>query len=82
MRRIRHAIERSGMSAVMERRAAGDRGAKRIGPATIALVCRLKREVYPDFSLRHLYEQGKRTTSGPSLVPLAAANVAGSRSNG
>ena len=30
---------------------------KRITAATIAMLCRLKREVYPDFSLRHCYEQ-------------------------
>jgi hypothetical protein len=81
MRRIRRAIERSGMSAVMEQRGGRPRR-KRIATATIAMLCRLKREVYPDFSLRHFYEQVSEKASGQSLIQLAAANVAGSRSSG
>ena len=30
---------------------------KRISAGTVPMVCRLKREIYPDFSLRHSYEQ-------------------------
>src|SRR5437763_13737436 len=29
---------------------------KRIKAGTIELLCRLKRDIYPDFSLRHFYE--------------------------
>jgi truncated hemoglobin YjbI len=56
MRRIRRAIEHGGMSAVMDQRGGRSRR-KRILPATIAMLCRLKGEVYPDFSVRHFYEQ-------------------------
>jgi hypothetical protein len=63
MRRIRHAIERSGMSAVMEQRGGRPRR-KRIPPATIALRCRLKHEVYPDFSLRPTFPCAISTSRG------------------
>jgi transposase len=55
MRRIRRAIERGGMSAVMDQRGGRPRR-KRIAELTIRELCRLKREVYPDFSIRHFYE--------------------------
>jgi hypothetical protein len=55
MRRIRRAIERGGMSAVMDQRGGRPRR-KRIAVPTIREMCRLKREVYPDFSIRHFYE--------------------------
>jgi transposase len=55
MRRLRHKVERWGMSAVMDQRGGRPRR-KRIKAGTIELLCRLKREVYPDFSLRHFYE--------------------------
>lgn len=56
MRRIKRAIERSGWSAVMDQRGGRPRR-KRIEPHTIAEICRLKREVYEDFSIQHFYEQ-------------------------
>jgi transposase len=56
MRRIRRAIERSGMSAVMDQRGGRPRR-KRITPETIRELCRLKHDVYPDFSIRHFYER-------------------------
>jgi hypothetical protein len=55
MRRLRHKVERWGMSAVMDQRGGRPRR-KRIKAGTIELLCRLKRDVYPDFSLRHFYE--------------------------
>src|SRR5260370_14616577 len=55
MRRSRRAIERGGMSAVMDQRGGRPRR-KRIAALTIRELCRLKREVYPDFSIRHFYE--------------------------
>jgi transposase len=55
MRRLRRKVERWGMSAVIDQR--GDRPRrKRIKAGTIELLCRLKRDVYGDFSLQHFYE--------------------------
>lgn len=56
MRRIRRGIERHGMSAVMDQRGKRPRR-KRIKAATIEMLCRLKRDIYADFSVRHFYEQ-------------------------
>ena len=56
MRRIRRRVEQFGMSAVMDQR--GKRPRRRlVKAATIEMLIRLKRDVYPDFSLRHFYEQ-------------------------
>ncbi len=43
------------MSALMDQRGGRPRR-KRIAVQTIREMCRLKREVYPDFSIRHFYE--------------------------
>src|ERR1700731_93762 len=56
MRRLRRKLERWGMSAVMDQRGGRPRR-KRINAGTIEMLIRLKRDVYPDFSLRHFYEQ-------------------------
>ena len=56
MRRLRGKLERWGMSAVMDQRGGRPRR-KRIKAGTIELLCRLKRDVYADFSVRHFYEQ-------------------------
>src|ERR1700737_1467974 len=55
MQRLRRKFERWGMSAVMDQRGGRPRR-KRIKAGTIELLCRLKRDVYADFSLRHFYE--------------------------
>jgi transposase len=55
MRRLRRQVERWGMSAVMDQRGGRPRR-RRIKAGTIELLCRLKRDVYADFSLRHFYE--------------------------
>src|SRR5947209_3131540 len=55
MRRIRWRVEHYGMDTVMDQRGGRPRR-KRIKAGTIELLCRLKRDVYPDFSLRHFYE--------------------------
>src|SRR5215472_6088550 len=55
MQRIRRRVELGGMSAVMDQRGGLPRR-RRIKAGTIELLCRLKRDVYPDFSLRHFYE--------------------------
>jgi transposase len=55
MRRVRRKVELWGMSAVMDQRGGRPRR-KRIKAGTIELLCRLKRDVYADFSLQHFYE--------------------------
>jgi len=55
MRRLRYMVERWGISAVMDQRGGRPRR-KHIKAGTIELLCRLKRDVYADFSLRHFYE--------------------------
>jgi transposase len=55
MRRMRWRVEHYGLDAVMDQRGGRPRR-KRIKAGTIELLCRLKRDVYPDFSLRHFYE--------------------------
>src|ERR1700737_2405227 len=55
MQRLRRKFERWGMSAVMDQRGGRPRR-KRIKAGTIELLCRLKRDVYADFSVRHFYE--------------------------
>src|ERR1700751_1846974 len=52
MRRMRWRVEHYGLDAVMDQRGGRPRR-KRIKAGTIELLCRLKRDVYPDFSLRH-----------------------------
>ena len=54
-RRIRWGVEQWGLEAVMDRRGGRPRR-KKIKAGTIELLCRLKRDVYPDFSLQHFYE--------------------------
>src|SRR5579885_3619352 len=56
MRRIRWKVEHHGLDAVMDQRGGRPRR-KRIKAATIEFLCRLKRDVYADFSLQHFYEQ-------------------------
>jgi transposase len=56
MRRLRYRVEHYGLDAVMDQRGGRPRR-KRIKAGTIEFLCRLKREVYSDFSLRHFYEQ-------------------------
>ena len=55
MRRLRRKLERWGMSAVMDQRGGRPRR-QRIKAGTIELLCRLKCDVYADFSVRHFYE--------------------------
>lgn len=55
MQRLRRKAERWGISAVMGYRSGRPRR-KKIKAGTIELLCRLKRDVYPDFSLQHFYE--------------------------
>jgi len=57
MRRMRNAVKHEGFGELVDRR--GTRAARRlrIPPEVIHEVCRLKREVYPDFSVRHFYEK-------------------------
>lgn len=56
MRRLKRLYESQGYSGIVDHRGGKPR-AKRVPAAVIAEVCRLKREVYPDFSIQHFYEQ-------------------------
>jgi len=81
MRRLRRKLERWGMSAVMDQRGGRPRR-KRIKAGTIELLCRLKRDVYADFSLRHFYEHVPDKHGVKVFVQLAAPDGAGSRAGG
>jgi transposase len=56
MRRIRRAVECNGRSAVMDQRGGRPRR-KRVTAQTISEICRLRRGMYADFSMRHFYER-------------------------
>lgn len=56
MQRIKARYEQFGVDGLVDRRAGGTRR-RRVSVATIAEVCRLKREVYADFSMQHFHEK-------------------------
>ncbi|HZP42251.1 MAG TPA: ISNCY family transposase, partial [Candidatus Binatia bacterium] len=56
MRRLRDRYERYGYQGVVDGRAGTPRR-KRLRPAVIAELCRLRQERYADFSIRHFWEQ-------------------------
>jgi len=78
--RIRRRVERDGFGSLRDGRG-GRLRRKRIPVETIRELCRLRRERYPDFSVRHFYE---RATEGHGLglsytwtrVVLQAAGLA------
>ena len=74
-------VEQHGLEAVMDQRGGRPRR-KRIKAGTIELLCRLKRDVYADFSLRHFYEYVTEKHGVKVSLQLAAANAAGSRGGG
>lgn len=55
VRRLKTYVEQGGMNMLRDRRG-GTRRRARVPVATIQEVCRLRRERYPDFSIRHFYE--------------------------
>jgi transposase len=55
MRRLKWRYEKYGFGGLRDNRAGSPRR-KRIPVKTIEELCRLKQEVYPDFSVRHFYE--------------------------
>lgn len=55
LRRLRDAYERFGIPGLRDRRT-GRRMPTRLPPKTVAELCRLKRDVYPDFSVRHFHQ--------------------------
>jgi transposase len=55
MRRLKERYEQEGGEAFCDHRG-GKRRRKRIPAETIRELCRLKQEVYPDFSIRHFHE--------------------------
>jgi hypothetical protein len=54
--RVRRRVEREGFGSLRDGRG-GRLRRKRIAVATIRELCRLRRECYPDFSVRHFYER-------------------------
>jgi hypothetical protein len=54
LRRVREAYERYGFTALQDGRARNQRC--HVSAETVAEVCRLKREVYEDFSVKHFHE--------------------------
>lgn len=56
MRRLRDRYERHGYQGVVDGRAGTPRR-KRLRPAVIAELCRLRQERYADFSIQHFWEQ-------------------------
>lgn len=55
MRRLKHRYQAEGYKGLVDQRGGKPRR-KRIPVATIQQICRLKREVYPDFTVRHFWE--------------------------
>jgi hypothetical protein len=55
LRRVRERYEAEGKGGLRDRRA-GRRQPRRITEKTLNELCRLKREVYPDFSIRHFHQ--------------------------
>jgi hypothetical protein len=56
VRRLREAFEHRGSRGLLDGRA-GCQRRKKIPEEVLREICRLKREVYPDFSVRHFHEQ-------------------------
>jgi hypothetical protein len=55
LRRLRERFERLGSRGLLDGRAGSERG-KRIPEDVLRKICRLKREIYPDFSVQHFHE--------------------------
>ncbi len=55
MFRLRERFEQCGVGGLRDGRATWNRP-KRLAPELVEEVCRLKRDVYPDFSVRHFHE--------------------------
>lgn len=60
MRRMRERYEEWGVDGLRDGRA-GQPRTRRVSADTIAEVCRLKRDVYPDFSMKHFHEKVTET---------------------
>src|SRR5512142_1169047 len=56
LRRLRERFERLGSRSLLDGRA-GCAREKKLAPETLREICRLKRDVYPDSSVRHFHEQ-------------------------
>lgn len=55
LRRLKTGFQKWGIAAFVDRRGGGTR-MKRISVKTVEEVCRLKRDRYPDFSIKHFHE--------------------------
>jgi hypothetical protein len=80
MRRLRDRYQRYGYQGVVDGRAGTPRR-KRLRPAVIAALCRLRQERYADFSIRHFWEQatekhGLRLSYTWTRLVLQAAGLA------
>ena len=56
MRRIKAKFDRYGVDVAVRDGRSGGRRARRVPLATIEEVCRLKRDVYADYSMKHFHE--------------------------
>src|SRR4051812_9562374 len=54
VRRIRRRMEQLGLQGLIDRRHQPRK--KRISPATVEQLCQLRRDLYRDFSVRHVYQ--------------------------
>ena len=80
MRRVKQRYERIGFGGLRDYRAGAQRR-KRIPMATIEELCRLKRDRYADFSIRHFHEQitekhGLEISYSWTRIVLQAAGLA------
>ena len=80
MRRLRERVERDGLGSLRDGRG-GRMRRKRIPVETIRALCRLRREHYPDFTIRHFYERatevhGLRLSYSWTRVVLQTAGLA------
>ena len=55
IRRLRHRYEHLGLPGLRDRRGVWCRP-RRVAPEVVDEICRLKRQLYPDFSVRHFHE--------------------------
>src|SRR5215213_2918328 len=54
VRRIRSSVQKIGLDVLRDHRASTPRR-KRVSAATVAELCRLRRDKYADFSIQHFY---------------------------
>jgi hypothetical protein len=80
MRRMRNAVKHEGFGELIDGRGTRAARRRRIPMEVVRELCRLKREVYPDFSVRHFYEKateqhGLRLSYNWSRLVLQEAGI-------